>query len=259
MQYPMQGYPQQMPPMQPMPPMQQPFSPSPYMNGPPMNYPQQASGGVPVWLIIVVSIVVIVLLLYIIFPDKFMSVINGALGGVSAAKTEVDKTLEPGKETNVQVGSSDKLNAKQVTTLIFTKDTSKASNNGDNADWRTFQIGEVKVYDTNGRLLTASDFSAAAYSADSDVGWAKSFLAGNAIDGDPNTFTHTGNVDGAIHQLKLVLKQPTNISHIQVLNRADCCSNRLVGVVCDLKAADGALVKTFTLTADQVQDLKVIA
>lgn len=227
------------------------YAPSPYMT------PQGPQAGTPSWVIAAGVVAIIALAAYVLKVGPFApSVVPGALGGVAASGTPTGTNGKPVNPTSVQIGTSPQLDAKKVASIVFTKNTTNATNPGDNDDWRTFQIGEVKVYDTNNRLLSAADFSSAAYNAEAADGLGVAFPAANVIDGDANSFSHT-NGQAAVHQLTLVLKNPTDVSHVQVLNRADCCQSRLAGTVCELKAANGALVKSFALSTDQVQDLVV--
>ncbi len=140
-----------------------------------------------------------------------------------------------------------------VASIVFTKNSAGQSMPaGENNDWRTFQIGELKAYDVSGRMLTNADFSSVVYNtAAYDNNY---YPAGNIIDNNPNTFIHTSGLD-PVHQMTLTLKTPINVSRLQVLNRADCCQTRLNGTVCELKRTNGTLIKQFVLTSDLVQNL----
>lgn len=238
----------------------QQFAPSPYMAQGPAP---QAPGGMPGWQIGLIAFAVIALAAYVLKLGPFApTAVTGPMGGVTASgtatgnaagNTTAPTTTAPASPTGVQVATSPQVNAQQVSTLVFTRNITTAMDPSENEDWRTFQIGEVKVYDSSDRLLTASDFSSAEY----NTGGHGAFPAQNAIDGDPNTFMHTMRSDSGMHQMTLQLKNPTNVKRVQVLNRADCCQTRLAGTVVELKSSAGALIKAFTLSAAQTQDLVV--
>ena len=121
---------------------------------------------------------------------------------------------------------------------------------GENDDWKTFQIGEVRVYNDAGALLPANAFISATYNTVG--GWSDVFPAQNAIDNNPGTFTHTSGM-GATHQLRLVLAAPTAISRVEVVNRQDCCQSRLQGALLTLRDAAGVEVGRMQLTQDMNQ------
>jgi hypothetical protein len=216
--------------------------------------------GLPVWVKIAAAVLVICVLVNMARPDLFITAstpVTGVLGGVTPAGTPSGQTGLAIGANLIQIATGPPVNANLVSQIVFTKNSAGASQPaGENGDWRTFQIGEVKVYDAANRLLTAGDFSRAEYNTPAYDN--NSYPASNAYDGDPGSFIHTGGQD-AIHQMTLTLKDPINISHVQVLNRADCCQRRLAGTVCELKRADGSVVASFTLTPDQIQDLTVHA
>lgn len=120
---------------------------------------------------------------------------------------------------------------------------------------RTFQIGEIKAYRADGSLLTADDYVSAEYGMFSGGGVAVTYPAKNAIDGNVNTFTHTNGETSSIHELKLTLRNPTNIGRVEVINRVDCCADRLAGAVIQLIAENGVVLKSLTLTDAATQTL----
>lgn len=147
--------------------------------------------------------------------------------------------------------------AATVDEIRFTKDTTGKTNPGDNADWRTFQIGEIAAIDAAGKTLSAADYASAEYDADTRrtrpaPDWDKPT---NAYDGDPKTITHTSGQQ-PVHRLSLKLKQPTVITSLRILNRVDCCQARLAGVLCEMLMS-GKVVHSFTLTSEQIQDRKL--
>lgn len=229
-----------------MPPQPQYMAPqSPYMS-------QQS--GTPTWVIAVGVVAIIALAAYVLKVGPFApAVVPGALGGVAPSTTPTGKAPVPTVPTPVQVATSPPVAAPQVSTITLTKDTSATPNLGDG---HTFALGELKVFDSSNRVLAASDFSGATVNAAANTGWANSFPISNATDGQPGTFANTGGY-GPIHQMIFTLRNPTNVKRIQVLNRADCCQDRLAGVVCELKSSSGVLIKRFTLTDEMVQDLVV--
>ncbi len=67
------------------------------------------------------------------------------------------------------------------------------------------------------------------------------FSPANAIDGDPNTFTHTDSNDNA-STWAVDLGAATEISQIILRNRQDCCRSRFRDLTVNLLAADGKTV-----------------
>ncbi len=109
-------------------------------------------------------------------------------------------------------------------------------------------IGEVYAYAEGARLLVASDFLDAImfpgmYKNPTDpvvpVGWPM-----NAVDGNPNTVAHSDPPSAPIASLTLVLKRPTRLTQVNVLNRQDCCQGRLDGASLILKnSMEGVIMK----------------
>lgn len=201
-------------------------------------------------------IVALLIVVYLVNPNIFSSEentppVNAALGGVAVVRTPAAVTPVPVTPTVVQVTSSPPVNVNQVSTIVFTKNTT----NSTVTDGNSFAIAEVKVYDTSNRLLTANDFSSANYSVFANARSVASFYAWNAVDGDADTYTHTGSIPG-IQTMTLKLKNPTNVAHIQILNRSDG-DTRLVSTKCILKNSSNAVLKTFVLDAKGVQDFVV--
>ncbi len=139
---------------------------------------------------------------------------------------------------------------KLVSKILIIKDTSAlTSDPGNNGgDWRTFQVAEIFAY-AGSRKLVASDYSDATLSP----GYGNNiFPASLVTDGDPKTFAHTGNAPIGI--LTLTLKNPTEITRVEVLNRQDCCQGRLAGANLILKDSADATIWSGVLSnaGDQV-------
>jgi hypothetical protein len=113
---------------------------------------------------------------------------------------------------------------------------------------RAFHIGEVIVYAADGRKLTPLDFEYAIYNKGAG-GLQNSYPAKNAIDGNRNTFTHTDGETMELHQLRLKLKIPTKLKQVHIVNRLDCCGDRLEGAVIKYTSSNGTVVATQRLTS----------
>jgi hypothetical protein len=185
--------------------------------------------------------------------------VQGSSGGVTAAShpqsaaSGVTTASAPVVKATVPVNTTT-----PITAIAILKGTQQYESMPANKS-RTFQIGELKVYRADGSLLTASDFSSAVYAPDVAGGVAVTYPASNAIDGDINTFTHTNGEDVKVHSMSLMLKQPTQISKIEVINRVDCCAERLDGSVMILASGTkpvasykltGAATQTFSHSRD---------
>ncbi len=209
---------------------------------------------------VVIGVLVVLVILYIMNKDSVDAWIaekkasqppaNTPTGGVTTPNNPA--VTQPAPGTPAVVGSTTPAVTPLVKIIEVTKDSSNMQQGGDNSDWRTFQIGEVKVYTAAG-LLSAADFESASYTSAGGAGYALSFPATNAYDGNPGTFTHTDGNGGNVHQLTLKLKQLQKVVKVEVLNRTDCCQSRLAGAVISLKSSGGEVLKQQTLTAGNVQ------
>jgi hypothetical protein len=112
---------------------------------------------------------------------------------------------------------------------------------------RAFHIGEVIVHTADGRKLTAADFGYVEYNS-AAAGMKTSYPASNAVDGNTATFTHTSGENVQLHQLKMKLKVPTKLKQVMIINRADCCGDRLEGAVIKYFALDGSMVASHRLS-----------
>jgi hypothetical protein len=62
-----------------------------------------------------------------------------------------------------------------------------------------------------------------------------------AVDGDPGTFSHTG--DGDLGPWwEVVLPEPSAVTAVHLQNRSDCCADRLYNLTVEARDADGAVV-----------------
>lgn len=171
----------------------------------------------------------------------------GTIAAVSTATPAVtpSTTTQPTASTS----GGPELTAK----ILIIKDTSALSSdpNGAVADWRTFQVAEVFAYSKDHKL-TASDYSDASLSS---VYGNNVYPAKFAIDGNPATYSHSGN--DPIGVLTLTLKTPMVITSVEILNRQDCCRGRLAGATLVLKNSADVTIWSGTLTsaADQVYSM----
>lgn len=181
----------------------------------------------------------------------------GTSGGVTAEGHPQDASAgSAGSSAPVVVAAAVPVAAVPlVKYIIVTKDTTGKTVSPPAS--RTFQIGEIKAYRADGSLLTANDYSSAEYNSAVNTGVALTYPAKNAIDGNVNTFTHTNGEtpEFGFHQLKLTLSSPANIGRVEVINRMDCCADRLAGAVIQLVADNGVILKTMTLTDAAAQTL----
>lgn len=139
-----------------------------------------------------------------------------------------------------------------VSVIKVERTTTTPMPEGENDDYKTFQIAEIKAYDINGRQLVASDYSSAIVNAIHTYWYPE-----NVIDGDIYTSMHTAG-NGDHHWLQLNLKTSTPISKVEVLSRQDCCWSRLEGAVLKLIDASGTTLRAFGLQpVNTVQILKI--
>lgn len=213
---------------------------------------------------VIIGVLVVLVVLYLMNKDSIDAYVSNALSGSAPVNTPQGGVTNQGSPsaqpavpgTPVSVAGTTPAVVPQVKVIEVTKDSSDRNvmPAGENEGWRTFQIGEVKVYGANG-LLSAADFESAAYTA-SDGDYTAIFPASNAIDGNPGSFTHTSG-GAAIHQLTLQLKNAQVVTKVEVLNRADCCQSRLAGAVIRLKDSSGAVLKQQVLTDAGTQVMSV--
>lgn len=213
---------------------------------------------------VIIGVLVVLVVLYLMNKDTVDAYVSNASSGSAPVDTPQGGVTNQGSPsaqpaapgTPVNVAGTTPAVVPQVKVIEVTKDSSDRSAipAGENEDWRTFQIGEVKVYGANG-LLSAADFESAAYNA-SAGNWAALYPARNAIDGNPGSFTHTDG-GAAVHQLTLKLKNAQVVTKVEVLNRADCCQSRLAGAVIRLKDSNGAVLKQQVLTNAGTQVMSV--
>lgn len=69
------------------------------------------------------------------------------------------------------------------------------------------------------------------------------YTGAQAVDGEPSTFSHTGDGD-TTPWLLIDLEQDYAITEIALMNRADCCAERLYNVVVSVLDSDGAALWT---------------
>jgi hypothetical protein len=144
--------------------------------------------------------------------------------------------------------------AKLVKKIIITKDMVKFP--GSTGRW--LNIGEVYAYEGS-RLLTASDFSDAILFPDirndPNDPMVPLGLASNAIDGNPATVAHSGTEGAPLVTLTLILKNPTALTQVNVLNRQDCCYDRLEGAALLLVNEAGETI--FNQSLKGIKDLQL--
>ena len=117
--------------------------------------------------------------------------------------------------------------------------------------YTTFQIMEIKVYDTSNNILQTSDFQSAVYNT-GDTGYASRFPAINIYDNNLNTFAHTSGLDN-YHEIIVTLKNSTPVSKIDIYNRLEGSGLRLEGVLCKLKNSKGVVLQQKSLSGIDFQ------
>lgn len=206
---------------------------------------------------VLLGILVVVVLYMAYFYGLFDSLLGMAptdtpQGGVAPSSSPVVNPATPG--TQISSNTTPPVNTPMVKVIEVTKDsTGKPLIKPDDY---TFQIGEIKAY-SDKKLLTAEDYESAKYTKSGDKGLSLKYPATNAIDGSLKTFSHTNGKD-PIHQLTLTLKEPQFIHKVEVLNRSDCCQERLAGVIVKLKDESGIVLKQSVLTADRTQIIELV-
>jgi hypothetical protein len=167
--------------------------------------------------------------------------------GVTGDKTD-NATKPPEKETTTTAASSGPIvpPVSTVKTIEIVRDTTNTHDptNGQDPNWRTFQIGEVQVIDETGERLNSTAFSSVKLNTHNF-----GFPELNVLDNNPATFTHSSG-SGAVHQLTLTLKNPTTVRRVTVFNRQDCCQSRLNGAVLTLRNEHGVVLKQLPLGSE---------
>ena len=112
---------------------------------------------------------------------------------------------------------------------------------------RVVSLAEVKVYG-DPILLNASPALTDAYTVtqSSELGGG-AYPASNAVDGSSSTFTHTEDIANSYWQMTYTKDVP--VQRIEIVNREDCCGNRLTGLVVRILDASNNTVATTTITA----------
>jgi hypothetical protein len=230
----------------------------------PQSSPEQKTSSK---MVVVIAVCAVLVVLYLLnysavnqwVSDLFSSPTDTTLGGVTSNTNPAAKPATPG--TTVAVSATDDSLTPSVKSIEITKDTTSATKpDNSNDDWRTFQIGEVRVYRPDGYVLKAADFDSVAYTAgnvENISQWNQSVIhtASAAVDGDPTTYSHTATNGGNVHQLTLVLKVPQMIAKVEILNRSDCCQARLKGAVVTLKDVQGVVIRSKVLDESMSQIL----
>jgi hypothetical protein len=121
---------------------------------------------------------------------------------------------------------------------------------------RTLQVGEVRAYNGENKLLKAEDYSSVIHTP--TYGNWPQFPASNAVDERDDWFTHTSGEDQPLHNLVLTLKTPQKIRMVEVLNRSDtCCRDRLEGAVLYLLSPTGQMLYSRVLTSELKQTFNI--
>lgn len=206
-----------------------------------------------------IGLVILGVLIYIAYALSRPAAVAGTSGGVTVDGHPQDAASGSSGSSAPAIAATavPPVPVPMVKYIVVSKDTT-----GQNVvppASRTFQIGEIKAFRADGSLLVASDYSDAVYNGEVNTGVALTYPAKNAIDGNVNTFTHTNGETSAtsFHQMKLTLRDPAVISRVDVINRVDCCADRLAGAVIQLIAENGTVLKSMTLSSSATQTVSM--
>jgi len=105
-------------------------------------------------------------------------------------------------------------------------------------------IASIEVYDTNGIKVTPDDVTMSPYEL-------KGYPAKNLFDNDIDSFAHTRESNQKNPaMIVLFFKNPVDVGGIRVINRKDCCKDRILGATLELNGKSFKQTRTF----DKVQD-----
>lgn len=108
----------------------------------------------------------------------------------------------------------------------------------DDSSWAAVTL-PVGMDSSAGDVEDLALFAPAAQSSD----WSSGYPAGNAVDGDPATFTHTATADST-PWWTVNLGDTATVTSITLGNRLGCCPERLYNIVVTVEDASGAAIFT---------------
>jgi hypothetical protein len=264
---PQQSVMQPMPVSQPQPPqympMQQPQpSPQQYMPMPmPMPMQQQSSSGMSIGTKLIIGLIVVglIILLVVLLGSGSSTSNSAATSGLPTgpgSNTTVEKPIDgksggvtgsghpspPPSATDSQVIKVPKGIIPGVKVIELMRDTSNT-----NIPASTFQVAEVKVFTDKHEKLNASHFESLVYNHNE---MATHYPASNLLDDNENTFAHTGGKDH-VQFIRMTLKNPTNVKSLEIVNRKDCCKDRLNHTVVNLLNSSGKVLRSWPLGGNE--------
>lgn len=206
-------------------------------------------------------LIVGVLLLTGLYLATRPKVATGPTGGVTSPENPVSDAAA----SNSSSGSTDSTSPtlqytagsttppplpKLVKTIMIRKDVSAVTDLSD----RVLQIAEIKVYDKNG-LLDKSAFSDISYGSGitGRMPGQANYPVTNLIDGNLNTFTFSYSPTLPVHTILLTLKDPANVTSIEVYNRGTFRPDRLAGVTVQLNDESGNVLWVSSMLTGQTE------
>jgi hypothetical protein len=144
-----------------------------------------------------------------------------------------------------------------VAKIVVIKDSTKKTQHPGDGEWKTFQIGEISIYDKNTQKITSDKFSLIKYDQENSADRLERYPATNIIDGRMTSLTHTSG-DNNVHSITLELKEPTEITKMVVYNNNDFnWRHRLEGTEVRLYSNIGRLLATYVLSKEYVQTIGI--
>lgn len=148
-------------------------------------------------------------------------------------------------------GTVNLANFGQIAAIKFVKTSENLTQQDIDVQNNTFQIGEVRVQSSTGQPVRIAN---AAFDMAVSEHYAQYFGALNIADSDDKSFASSEG-PSEVHTLTMTLAEPTVLGGITVVNRVDCCWDRLAGVVVQLVDSWGTVKKEFVLSNAAIQQL----
>jgi hypothetical protein len=112
-------------------------------------------------------------------------------------------------------------------------------------------LGEVEVYDNKGINVAKGKATSQSSTLNSN------YPSSNAVDGNFQSFTHTGPQQGAGQWWQVDLGNNYEINQIQIYNRRDCCPERLNSSKVELLSSSNGIIQSWTISGDYLNILNV--
>ncbi len=249
-----------------------------------MQYPEQQPNKTKKIVIAVVIVVAILMFLYYYgssTSNTAVQPVEGPAGGVTGSAVTtypVDEptpvTESPGLEpsqsetpinnqtpvatvvsgpsvlpVNIQMGNTQTFTlpgfplsrVKQIYIERTTTENEQKPYPSDGSDWRTMQVAELLAYNSSGTKLSAADYSAVEMNAVYGT-----YSGDKAIDGSNSSFAHTKGTIAGTHFIRFVLKNPTDLSKLTLVNRVGF-NHRMHNATINVLDSDGKLLAVYHL------------